>query len=132
MKTVHTPVLEIAYLEHGPPGGPPVVLLHGFPDDVHAYAEVAPALAARGMRVLVPWLRGYGPTRFLEAATPRSGEQAALGADLRDFLAALDLGPNGGAFAKVLRHRPRLLRLHALGEFGHAVQHHPLHFAHVS
>jgi pimeloyl-ACP methyl ester carboxylesterase len=93
MKTIRTPALEIAYLEHGPADGPPVVLLHGFPDDVHAYAEVAPALVARGMRVLVPWLRGYGATRFLDAATPRSGEQAALGADLRDFLAALGLGP---------------------------------------
>jgi pimeloyl-ACP methyl ester carboxylesterase len=70
-----------------------VVLLHGFPDDVHAYADVAPALAARGFRVLVPWLRGYGATRFLDPSTPRSGEQAALGADLRDFLAALGNGP---------------------------------------
>ena len=93
MPLVRTPTLEIAYQEHGPADGPPVVLLHGFPDDVHAYAAVAPALAARGWRVLVPWLRGYGATRFLDAATPRSGEQAALGADLRDFLAALGLGP---------------------------------------
>jgi pimeloyl-ACP methyl ester carboxylesterase len=93
LKTVRTPVLEIAYQEHGPAGGTPVVLLHGFPDDVHAYAEVAPALAAHGLRVLVPWLRGYGPTRFLDPAKPRSGEQAALGADLRDFMAALALGP---------------------------------------
>ena len=93
MKFVRTATLEVAYQEHGPADGPPVVLLHGFPDDVHAYAEVAPALAARGWRVLVPWLRGYGATRFLHAATPRSGEQAALGADLRDFHAALGLGP---------------------------------------
>ena len=83
LRTVRTATLEIAYLEHGPADAPPVVLLHGFPDDVHAYAEVAPALAAQGLRVLVPWLRGYGPTRFLDAATPRSGEQAALGSDLR-------------------------------------------------
>ncbi len=93
LRTVRTATLEIAYLEHGPADAPPVVLLHGFPDDVHAYAEVAPALAAQGLRVLVPWLRGYGPTRFLDAATPRSGEQAALGSDLRDFLVALDLKP---------------------------------------
>ena len=91
MKVVRTPSLEIAYLEHGPADGPPVVLLHGFPDDVHAYDAVAPMLAAQGWRVLVPWLRGYGATRFLDAATPRSGEQAALGADLRDFLDALDI-----------------------------------------
>lgn len=86
-------VLDVGYFDAGPRDGPPVVLLHGFPDDVNAYAEVAPALAARGMRVLVPWLRGYGATRFLDAATPRSGEQAALGADLREFLEALGLGP---------------------------------------
>ena len=91
VKTVRTPSLEVAYQESGPPDGSPVVLLHGFPDDVHAYAAVAPALAAQGWRVLVPWLRGYGATRFLHAATPRSGEQAALGADLRDFLDALGI-----------------------------------------
>lgn len=63
--------------------------MHGFPDDVGAYARIAPTLAAKGYRVLVPWLRGYGPTRFLDQATPRSGEQAALGSDLRDFLDAM-------------------------------------------
>ena len=89
MKTVRTPVLEIAYGESGPSDGPPVILLHGFPDDIHAYDGVAPALAAEGWRVLVPYLRGYGPTRFLSAVTPRSGEQAALGQDLLDFLDAL-------------------------------------------
>lgn len=92
-KTVLTPVLEVAYLEHGPADGPPVVLLHGFPYDVHAYEAVAPALAAAGCRVFVPYLRGYGPTRFLDLATPRSGQQAALGADLRDFLDAVGAGP---------------------------------------
>jgi hypothetical protein len=86
---VRTATLDIAYRAHGPVGGPVVVLLHGFPDDIGAYARVAPTLAADGCRVLLPWLRGYGPTRFLDPATPRSGEQAALGADLRDFLDAL-------------------------------------------
>ncbi len=86
-----TPVLEIGYLEYGPADGPPAILLHGFPDDAWAYHEVAPDLAARGMRVLVPWLRGYGPTRFRDPATPRSGQQAALGADLRDFMDALGI-----------------------------------------
>lgn len=90
-KTVRTPTLEIAYLEFGPPDGPPVVLLHGWPSDPHDYDDVAPALAAQGCRVLTPWLRGYGPTRFLEPATPRSGQQAALGADLRDFMDALGI-----------------------------------------
>src|SRR5271163_4022645 len=91
MKTVRTPTLEIAYEESGPTEGTPVVLLHGFPDDVHAYDGVAPSLAAAGWRVLVPYLRGYGPTRFLDPRTPRSGQQAALGRDLLDFLDALGL-----------------------------------------
>src|SRR6185295_14717139 len=78
MKSVRTASLEIAYEDHGPASSPPVILLHGFPYDGHAYDQVAPALAAKGCRVLVPWLRGYGQTRFLSAETPRSGEQAAL------------------------------------------------------
>jgi pimeloyl-ACP methyl ester carboxylesterase len=93
MKTVRTAALEIAYAESGPAEGRPVILLHGFPDDVHAYDGVAPPLAAAGWRVLVPYLRGYGPTRFLAAETPRSGQQAALGRDLRDFIEALGLSP---------------------------------------
>lgn len=91
MKTIRTPTLEIAYLESGPPDGVLVILLHGWPSDVHDYDQVAPTLAAAGHRVLVPYLRGYGPTRFLDPATPRSGQQAALGADLRDFMDALGL-----------------------------------------
>ena len=68
--------------------------MHGFPDDIHAYDGVAPPLAASGYRVIVPYLRGYGPTRFLDPATPRSGQQAALGHDLLDLIDALDLkGP---------------------------------------
>ena len=90
-KTVRTDLLEIAYREHGPHDGPPVILLHGFPYDVHAYDQVAPALAKDGCRVLVPWLRGYGATRFLSEDTPRSGEQAALGHDLLQFMQALDV-----------------------------------------
>ncbi|HEY0420261.1 MAG TPA: alpha/beta hydrolase [Acetobacteraceae bacterium] len=91
MPSVRSATLEIAYQEFGPPDGAPVVLLHGFPDDVHAYADMASPLAAAGCRVLVPWLRGYGGTRFLDPATPRSGQQAALGADLRDFMDALGI-----------------------------------------
>ena len=91
MKTVHTKVLEIAYQESGPADGKVVILLHGWPSDVHDYDGVAPPLAAAGYRVLVPWLRGFGPTRFLDAATPRSGQQAALGADVRDFMDALSI-----------------------------------------
>jgi pimeloyl-ACP methyl ester carboxylesterase len=89
MKTIRTAVLEIAYLESGPADGTPVILLHGWPSDVHDYDGVAPPLAAAGFRVLVPWLRGYGTTRFLDPATLRSGQQAALGADVRDFMDAL-------------------------------------------
>jgi pimeloyl-ACP methyl ester carboxylesterase len=91
MQTVRTHVLEIAYLEAGAPGGPPVILLHGWPSDVHDYDAVVPRLAEAGYRVLVPWLRGFGATRFLDAATPRSGQQAALGADVRDFMDALGI-----------------------------------------
>ena len=89
MKRVRAGVLDIAYLEFGPPDGPPAVLLHGFPYDVRACEAAAVRLAEGGTRCLVPYLRGYGPTRFLDAATPRSGEQAALGADLLAFLDAL-------------------------------------------
>jgi len=88
---VRTPLLEIAYEERGRREGSPVILLHGFPDDARAWDGVAPDLAARGHRVLVPYLRGYGPTRFLDPATPRSGEQAALGADLLAFMDALGI-----------------------------------------
>jgi len=89
--TVRTPTLEIGYKEWGEAGGAPVVLLHGFPDDAHAWDGVAPSLAARGCRVLAPYLRGYGPTRFLDAAAPRMAQQAAIGQDLLDFLDALGI-----------------------------------------
>lgn len=89
LRTIQAGVLEVAYFEAGPASGPPVLLMHGFPYDIHAYAEVAPLLADAGCRVIVPFLRGYGATRFLSEATPRSGEQAALGADLLALLDAL-------------------------------------------
>ncbi|RZL65068.1 MAG: alpha/beta hydrolase [Variovorax sp.] len=89
LRRVQAGVLEIAYFESGLADGPPVFLMHGFPYDVHTYAEVAPILAAAGCRVIVPYLRGYGETRFLDDATPRSGEQAALGADLLALMDAL-------------------------------------------
>src|SRR6516164_5149888 len=90
-RTVETPVLEIAYQENGAAQGFPVVLLHGFPDDVHAYDDVAPPLTNAGFRVLVPYLRGYGRTSFREAQAPRMAEQAAIGQDLIDFADALSL-----------------------------------------
>jgi pimeloyl-ACP methyl ester carboxylesterase len=89
LKTITAGVLEVAYLETGPSDGWPCVQCHGFPYDVQAYAAVAPLLAAAGARVIVPYLRGYGPTRFLSRDTPRSGEQAVLAADLLALLDAL-------------------------------------------
>ncbi len=91
IRTARTPVLEIACLESGPRDGPPAILLHGWPSDVHDWDAVAEGLAKAGYRVLVPWLRGFGPTRFLDKSTPRSGQQAAVGADLRDFMDALGI-----------------------------------------
>jgi pimeloyl-ACP methyl ester carboxylesterase len=91
LSTVRAGVLEVAYFTTGPIDGPPVLLMHGFPYDIHAYAEVAPQLAAAGCRVVVPFLRGYGGTRFLDAHTMRSGEQAALGADLLALMDALGI-----------------------------------------
>jgi len=82
LRHVDAGVLNVAYYETGPADGPVVVLLHGFPYDIHSYVDVAPMLAAGGCRTIVPYLRGYGPTRFLDEKTPRSGEQAAMGADL--------------------------------------------------
>lgn len=84
--------LDVAVELHGPEDGQPVVLLHGFPDDVRSWDGVAPPLAAAGYRVVVPYLRGYGPTRYRDPATPRSGQQAALGADLLALMDALGIG----------------------------------------
>src|SRR4029450_9568666 len=95
--TVRTPTLEIAYEPHGEASGFPIVLLHGFPDDVRAWDAVAPPLVAAGCRVLVPYLRGYGPARFLAAAAPRMAQQAAIAQDLLDFMEALGLGRGGVA-----------------------------------
>src|SRR6186997_3424578 len=83
--------LEVAYFEAGPRDGWPCIMCHGFPYDVHAFGETAPRLAAAGARVIVPYLRGYGPTRFLSADTPRSGQQAALASDLLALLDALKI-----------------------------------------
>jgi pimeloyl-ACP methyl ester carboxylesterase len=90
-RLIHAGMLQVAYLEAGPANGWPCVLCHGFPYDVQAYAEVTPHLTAAGARVIVPYLRGYGPTRFLALETPRSGEQAVLAADLLALLDALGI-----------------------------------------
>jgi pimeloyl-ACP methyl ester carboxylesterase len=91
LEHVGTPVLEIAYEQSGPAGALPIVLLHGYPYDVRAFDDVVAILTGAGFRTIVPYLRGYGPTRFLSADTPRSGEQAAIGQDLLDLLDALQL-----------------------------------------
>lgn len=91
LKLIEAGVLEIGYFEAGPADGPPVILLHGFPYDAHCYADVMDQLAAKGIRCIAPFLRGYGPTRFLSDDTMRSGEQAALGADLLALMDALEI-----------------------------------------
>ena len=91
LRSVRTDVLEIAWYEAGPGDGETVLLLHGFPYDIHTYVDVIPRLVAAGRRVIVPYLRGHGPTRFLDDATPRSGQQAALGADVVAFMDALSI-----------------------------------------
>jgi len=90
-RTVRTKVLEIGYHESGDAAAFPVILLHGFPDDAHAYDGVAPIVANAGYRALAVYLRGYGPTRFLDPAAPRTAEQAAIGQDVIDFADALEL-----------------------------------------
>jgi pimeloyl-ACP methyl ester carboxylesterase len=91
LRQVEAGMLNIAYYEAGPADGPIVMLMHGFPYDIHSYVDVAPMLAAQGCRVIVPYLRGYGPTRFLDKTDPRSGEQAAIGADLMELMDELDI-----------------------------------------
>jgi pimeloyl-ACP methyl ester carboxylesterase len=84
-------LLDVGYAEAGPADGPAVLLLHGWPYDIHSYADVAPLLAARGYRVIVPYLRGYGTTRFLSDDTFRNGQQSALAADAIALLDALEI-----------------------------------------
>jgi len=91
LKHVDAGVLNIAYYEEGPADGPVAILLHGFPYDIHTYVDVAPQLAAQGCRVIVPYLRGFGATRFRGPATLRSGEQAAIGADVIALMDALGI-----------------------------------------
>ena len=92
VRFVQTPVLNIGYGNHGSPEGFPIILLHGFPYDVRSWDGVVPPLVAAGYRVLVPYLRGYGPTSFLDGDSPRMAEQAAIAQDVVDFAEALGIG----------------------------------------
>src|SRR5689334_22687167 len=89
LKQINAGVLNVGYAEAGPAGGPAVMLLHGWPYDIHSYEEVAPLLAAKGYRVIVPYLRGYGTTRFLSIETPRNGQQSVIAVDIIALMDAL-------------------------------------------
>jgi pimeloyl-ACP methyl ester carboxylesterase len=91
IKQIKAGVLDVGYHDIGASDGPAVLLLHGFPYDIHSYVDVAPMLAARGCRVIVPHLRGHGTTRFPDNATPRSGQQASIGADVIALMDALQI-----------------------------------------
>ncbi len=91
LKQIEAGVLNVSYAEAGPANGPPVLLLHGWPYDIHTYVEVVPTLVAAGYRVIVPYLRGYGGTRFLSDGTPRNGQQSALAMDAIALLDALKI-----------------------------------------
>jgi pimeloyl-ACP methyl ester carboxylesterase len=91
LKQVDAGLLNVGYAEDGPADGPPVILLHGWPYDIYSYVDVAPVLAAKGYRVIVPYLRGFGTTHFLSDKTFRNGQQAALAADIVAFMDALKI-----------------------------------------
>jgi pimeloyl-ACP methyl ester carboxylesterase len=92
VKQIDAGTLNVGYVDVGPSGGPPVMLLHGWPYDIQSFAEVAPALAARGYRVVVPFLRGFGTTRYLSKDTPRNAQQAVVALDAIALMDALSIG----------------------------------------
>jgi pimeloyl-ACP methyl ester carboxylesterase len=91
LKQIDAGLLNVGYAEAGPADGKPVILLHGWPYDIYSFVDVAPLLASAGYRVLVPYLRGYGTTRFLAAETTRNGQQAAVAVDITAFMDALKI-----------------------------------------
>ena len=94
LKQINAGVLNVGYAEVGPSEGRPVLLLHGWPYDIHSYAEVAHLVASAGCRAIVPYLRGYGTTAFVSSATPRNGQQSALAVDALALMDALGSKPN--------------------------------------
>jgi hypothetical protein len=91
VRQINAGVLNVGYAEVGPASGRPVILLHGWPYDIHSYDAVAPLLGSKGYRVIVPYLRGYGTTRFLSSDTFRSGEQAVVAVDIVALMDALKI-----------------------------------------
>jgi pimeloyl-ACP methyl ester carboxylesterase len=91
LRRIRTATLEVGYYDLGDPSSPAALLLHGYPYDVHSYVDAAGELASTGLRVIVPYLRGHGPTTFLDPEEPRSGQQAALATDVIELMDALDL-----------------------------------------
>jgi len=91
LKQIDAGVLSVGYAEAGPADGPPVILLHGWPYDIYSFVDVAPMLASAGYRVYVPYVRGYGPTRFLSTSTFRNGQPSAVAVDVIDFMDALKI-----------------------------------------
>src|SRR5499427_5335664 len=92
LKQIDAGVLNVGYAEAGPANGPVVILLHGWPYDIHSYVDVAPLLASAGYRVIIPYLRGHGTTRFLSADTVRNGQPSAVAADTVAMMDALNIG----------------------------------------
>lgn len=92
LKQLDAGLLNVGYAEAGPADGPVVLLLHGWPYDIHSYADVAPMLAAEGYRAIIPYLRGYGTTRFLSEDTFRNGQPSVLAVDAISLMDALDIG----------------------------------------
>ena len=91
LQQINAGLLNIGYAEDGPAAGPPVLLLHGWPYDINSFVDVAPLLASKGYRVIVPYLRGYGTTRFLSSATIRNGQQSAVALDIIALMDALKI-----------------------------------------
>src|SRR6204780_4248376 len=91
MKQIKAGLLNVGYAEDGPANGPPVILLHGWPYDIHSFVDVAPLLASAGYRVIVPYLRGYGTTRFRSSETMRNGQQSVVAVDIVDLMDAIKI-----------------------------------------